>query len=115
LEPVLSGAVAFGFVVPAASHRVGDEEFLGGHALLQLVYHQQGPAPGIALVVYRATNGDHRHVLDLFRQAPDLLANAVSAGFITHNLGDDDQPARIQLAPDVAYSLGMVNQLNDDD
>lgn len=83
--------------------------------LLQLVFHQQGPAPGIALVAYRATNGDYRQVLDLFRQAPDLLANAVSAGFITHSLGDDGQPGGIQLTPDVAYSLGMVNQLNDDD
>jgi hypothetical protein len=82
--------------------------------LLQLTYHQQGPAPGIALVAYRATNGDHRQVTDLLRQAPDLLTNAAAAGFITYTLGEDGQPAAIELAPDVAYSLGMVNQLNDD-
>lgn len=81
--------------------------------LLQLIYHQQGPAPGIALVAYRATNGDYRQVTDLLKRAPDLLTNAGAAGFITYSLGDDGQPARIQLAPDVAYSLGMVNQLND--
>lgn len=82
--------------------------------LLQLIYHQQGPAPGIALVAYRATNGDYRQVTELLKRAPDLLANAVSAGFITYSLGDDGQPARIELPPDVAYSLAMVNHLTDD-
>lgn len=82
-----------------------------GHAarerLRQLTHQHQGPPPGVALIAYRLGYNDHQDALELMRTAPDLLADAVSAGYLTYRTDADGRPTEIQLAPDVAFSLDI--------
>ena len=59
-------------------------------------------------VAYRLSYNNHKEALDLARRHPELLDNAVTAGYLTCQPGDDGHPASIQLTPDVAYSLGLT-------
>jgi transcriptional regulator with XRE-family HTH domain len=76
--------------------------------LRQVTHQHQGPAPGVALIAYRLGHpGGHKEALDLTRAAPDLLADAASAGYLTYRTDAEGRPTDIRLAPDVAFSLGI--------
>ncbi|MEV0406021.1 hypothetical protein [Actinoallomurus sp. NPDC050550] len=55
----------------------------------------------------------HQDALTLVQRNPELLANAVSAGYLTYRTGDDGHPTDIKLAPDVAFSLDIASSLHD--
>ena len=76
--------------------------------LHQITLQQQGPPPGIAYLAYRLSYNNHKEALGLARRHPELLDNAVTAGYLTCQPDDDGHPASIQLTPDVAYSLGLT-------
>jgi hypothetical protein len=88
---------------PSAAHRLAQLLHAGG----------LGPNPHVYHLVYRLILADERtdHVLDL---APDVLDEAVDYALVTHDLDDQHRPTNIQLTPEVAYSLGLTDELPDD-
>lgn len=81
--------------------------------LRQLTNQRHGPTPGVAYLAYRLGHHDHPGAVDLARRAPDLLADAVAAGYITHTTGTDGHPTNIKLSPRVAFTLGIHTSLHD--
>jgi hypothetical protein len=71
---------------------------------------QQDLSPGIAYIAYRLSHRGHTETLDLARRNPELLAAAADAGYLTYQTDSDGHPASIELAPDVAYSLGLTTR-----
>ncbi|MGW4644301.1 hypothetical protein ACWEN6_37680 [Sphaerisporangium sp. NPDC004334] len=81
--------------------------------LLHLTYQQQGPDPGIALIAFHAGRRDHAALFDLLQGAPNLLATAVAAGYLTYDTDDDGHLVAIQLTPEVTFSLDIATNLHD--
>ncbi|MFI7072831.1 hypothetical protein [Micromonospora sediminicola] len=92
------------------------------HRLAQL-HHIRQPDPMVFHLVYRVLRGDNQRAHDLSRVAPGVLREAMEAGILIARPPlqpagnrEDDPPERhfpFGLAPDVAYSLGFVDDLHD--
>ncbi|GAA0341822.1 hypothetical protein NE235_00625 [Actinoallomurus spadix] len=74
---------------------------------------QQGPAPGMAFIAYRAGHRDHQRIKDILTSDPELLDAAVDAGYITCRIDPHGQPTQIKLTPEVAFSLNIPVNLHD--
>jgi len=81
----------------------GDGEHAGG----------LGPDPHVFHLIYRLmpTSPDDGRP----EPAPDVLDEAADYQLVTYDLDERYDPANIKLAPEVAYSLGLIDYLPEDE
>jgi transcriptional regulator with XRE-family HTH domain len=90
---------------------------------LAQLHHIRQLDPMVFHLIYRVLHGDCRRAHDLNEVAPGVLREALEAGILVERRPtqpaterDDDGPERhfpFDLAPDVAYSLGLSEDLYD--
>ncbi|WP_130336179.1 hypothetical protein [Micromonospora kangleipakensis] len=90
---------------------------------LAKLHHIRQPDPMVFHLIYRVLHGDRERADALIKEAPGALRDALEAGILVEqrppqasSSREDEDPERnlpFDLAPDVAFSLGLIDELHD--